>query len=392
MVKKMRLKFFFVTSAIVVVMIIIFCGTIIITTKVRNNNEAQNSLDRIVNMFENFSGEAGENVRLQMNDVRSFAVILDLQDPNIFVRKPEVSYYTDDEIKAYIKQIRDGKIPKYFLVETRTLPIGELIAWVDRTTEIKDFNSMTLTVCLVGVGGILVLLVLVWFLSFWIVRPAVQSLEKQKRFISEASHELRTPLTIISAGVELLQKQNKNGESKKWLDDIKQQAEKMTAMTADLLALSRLEEVEIEKAEFDLSQTILKEVLSFESVAFEQGKEIDCDIQEGIIYKGNPKDLRQAVAILCDNAIKHSDKKAFIKVVLKQQNARNTLTVINTGGELTESELPFIFERFYRGSESRSNTQGTGLGLTILKTLAEQNDWKIDTKLNHDKIVFSITF
>jgi len=392
MIKKMRLKFFFVTSAIVVAMIIIFCGSIIISTKVRNNNEAQNSLDRVVGMFENFTGESGETVRLQMNDVRSFAIILD--SDNKIIRKPNVSYYTDQEVDSYVEQILAGSIPKYFLVAQKSIESGKLIAWVDRSIEVKEFNSLTLTVCLVGVGGILFLLVLVWFLSFWIVRPAVQSLEKQKRFISEASHELKTPLTIISAGVELLQKQKgNNADTKKWLEDIKLQAQKMAVMTNDLLSLSKLGETEIQPTEnFDLSQVIEKCVLSFESVAYEQGKELLNDIEQNISYKGNAVAVGQAVSILCDNAIKHSNDKAIIKVTLKRQNGRICLSVINTGEGIKESELPFIFDRFYRGSDSRAETQGTGLGLAILKTLAEQNNWKYDVKVDTDRTMFTVTF
>jgi len=343
-------------------------------------------------MFENFTEDSGEGVRLQMNDLRSFAVILDSN--NDIIRKPNVTYYTDQEIKTYIAQIINGKAPRYFIVSQKDIESGKLIAWVDRSIETKEFNSLTLTVCLVGMGGILILLVFVWFLSFWIVRPAVQSLEKQKRFISEASHELRTPLTIISAGVELLQKQKGNNtDTKKWLADIKMQTEKMTVMASDLLSLSRLGETpEAPKTDFDLSQEIEKCVLSFESVAYEQGKELLHDIDQDILYKGNAVAVGHAVSILCDNAIKHSNDKAIIKVTLKKQNGKIYLSVINTGDGIKESEMPFIFDRFYRGSESRAETQGTGLGLAILKTLAEQNDWKIDVKVHTDKTVFSILF
>jgi len=391
MIKKMRLKFFTVTSAIVVAMILIFCGTIIITTKIRNNSEAKSSLNRIIGMFEVIPDETGETVKLQMNDIRSFAVILD-SDNNI-IKKPNVSYYTEQEVDNYITEILNGNTPTHFLITKKSLPSGEiLVAWIDRSVEIKELNSLTLTVSLIGASSIFVLVVLVWFLSFWIVKPARTSLDRQKRFISEASHELKTPLTIISAGVELLQKQKGNNtDTKKWLGDIKRQSEKMSDMTAALLSLSKLDETNTAiKTEFDLSQTILKEVLSFESVAYEQGKEFLHEITESIIYKGNANAVMQAVAILCDNAIKHSGDKAIINVTLKKQNGKNVLTVANTGSKINNDEIPFLFDRFYRGSEARSETQGTGLGLAILKLLAEQNNWKCDVKVENEKTIFTI--
>ena len=228
-----------------------------------------------------------------------------------------------------------------------------------------------------------------WLLSYWIVNPAKQSLQKQARFISEASHEIKTPLTIISAGLELLGSEKLSPSAKKWLDDIKMQTGKMTTMTNDLLEMSKLNEGNvIETNEFDLSSTVLSSTLNFESVAFEQGKTFKTDIQNGVIYKGDPQAISQAVSILCDNAIKHSDDNSDIEIKL----VGKVLTVSNFNSVIRQSELPLLFERFYRGSESRAKTQGTGLGLSILKDLADKNNWRIDVKKDSKKILFTVTF
>jgi len=149
----MRLKFFFVTSAIVFVMIVVFCSSIIISTRIRNNSEAQGSLARIVNMFENFTGDSGENVRLQINDLRSFAVILD--ENNEIIRKPNVTYYTDEQIETYIERILNGNAPSYFLISQRDIETGKLIAWVDRSIEAKEFSNLVLTVSLLVLAVLL---------------------------------------------------------------------------------------------------------------------------------------------------------------------------------------------------------------------------------------------
>ena len=395
MIRQTRLKFFVVMSAVVVLMIALLCGTILVSTKVRDNSEARNSLERTISIFGSAPEEGSGPIILQIRDFRdllSFVVMLDF-DNNI-IKQPNATYYTEQEVNDYVARILNNDIPKHFLVIQKNLTDGKLIAWVDRSFEAENFNSLVLIVLLIGCVGILMMLIGAWFLSFWIVRPTISSLEKQKRFISEASHEMKTPLTIISAGVELMEEQTANtADTKKWLNDIKTQTEKMATMASNLLALSRLEEEpQIIKTEFDLSQEVLKTALTFESIAYEQRKDLIFDIDENIKYKGNSNAVAQVLTILCDNALKHSDKKAVVKVSLKNRMWETILSVINTGGHISETEIPLLFERFYRGSESRTETQGAGLGLAILKTLAEQNGWKIGVQVNSDQTVFSLTF
>jgi signal transduction histidine kinase len=237
-------------------------------------------------------------------------------------------------------------------------------------------RSLLLTVLSIGGGSLAILLTLAWFLAYWIVRPTKLSWQKQQRFISEASHELKTPLAIISAGVDL-----------KKYQEVKKQVDSMNILITDLLTLSKLDEAnKIEKQEFNLSQTILTETLSFESLAFEQTKNIVTEIDEDIKYKGNAANVVQALKILLDNAIKYSDEYSDIVVKL----TKTILSVSNTGAKITERELPFIFERFYRGAESRGEIDGTGLGLSILKNFADINNWKLHAELEGSRITFII--
>lgn len=406
MIKKTRLKFFAVTSGISVLIIIIFCGTIIITTRLRDLADARKVLDGIVWAFENrlpameipddiLPKEKQDETRIKINDFRTFVIKIDYSGMIDKSSLPKTSYFTEEEIENYVERILGNNKLSGFLVVQKDSLGGKIIAAMDISIENEAFNRLLLMVLFLGTGGILVLLILIWFLSYWMVKPAEQSLAKQKRFVSEASHELKTPLTVISAGVELLQKEKGlSSDAKRWLADIKSQAKKMTKMTTDMLSLSKIEEQpERSDAEFDLSGVIHTTALTFESVAFEQDKSFICDnIEEGIQYKGNIKDVCKAIQILCDNAIKHSSEKAIIKIDLKKQNGKTILSVMNTGGNIIEEEIPLLFERFHRGSESRAQVAGAGLGLAILKTLAQQNGWKYDVKVNGDKITFSITF
>jgi signal transduction histidine kinase len=366
----MRLKFFFVTATIVFVMISVFCGAILISTRIRNTSMANDILERTAKSLDRPDGNFNFQLRL---DMRVFAVRTDSNNAIVFYYLSR--NYTEEEMQTIIANHPNNY--KFFEHQTAN---GKIIVGMDTSIDDEAFNQLTLTVLFIGGGALLILLVLVWFLSFWIVRPAEQSLEKQRRFTSEASHELKTPLTVVSTGIELLQGKKQTDETKKWLDDIKRQTERMAVMTNDLLTLSKLDETKaVTRAHFNISQVTEKEILAMEGVACEQGKQIECDIEKDLIYNGDTKAVIQAVTILCDNAIKHSAGKE-IKVTLKKDK-RLTLTVSNKS-DLGADELPYIFERFYRGKEARAKASGTGLGMSILKTLADKNNWKL--KVNID--------
>lgn len=412
MIKKTRIKFFGVTSGIVAAMIILFCGLILGTTRMRDMAGARDILDRVMNTFENRLLNDGEEfpggnelpgppeglnpdgTRRQISDWRTFVV--KVNESGTVIVEPTTTNFTLEEIQGYVNKIREKGELKDFIIKQKNIEGGKIIAAIDVSEQNAAYGKLMLIVLLTGTGIIIVLLILIWFLSFWMVKPAEQSLAKQKRFISEASHELKTPLTVASAGLDLLQKDKGiSKEGKKWLDDVKAQIKKMTRMTTDLLSLSKIDEHQTKdrvSAEFNLSGVIHTNVLTFESVAFEQGKKLVCDIQEDIRCEGNIKDVYKAIEILCDNAIKHSDEKSKIIVSLKKQGSRPILTVMNKSSTINQDDLPLLFERFYRGSESRALVPGTGLGLAIFKTIAEQNDWKIDVKFVDKNISFILTF
>jgi signal transduction histidine kinase len=192
----------------------------------------------------------------------------------------------------------------------------------------------------------------------------------------------------------LIQKSEDEAANKARLKIIKEQTDKMSVMAAELLTLSKIDETEtkVMTTQFDISQMTLTEILSCESVVFEHNKVLDYETGKDIIYKGDAGAVRQAVGILCDNAIKHSDEGGVIEIRLKKQGTKPALHISNTGSTVKEEEIPMLFERFYRGSESRAEVDGSGLGLAILKALAEKNGWELDVSTSGDKITFSIIF
>ena len=144
-------------------------------------------------------------------------------------------------------------------------------------------------------------------ITSWIIKPVIETFKKQKQFITDASHELKTPVAVIMANAEALENEP---EETKWLENIKSESERMNELISNLLDLAKLEngaKTEEYKTE-DISKTIEREVLTFESLMYENQIKLTYNIQENIKLNCNNVQIKQLIAILLDNAIKHSEK------------------------------------------------------------------------------------
>ena len=211
---------------------------------------------------------------------------------------------------------------------------------------------------------------------------------KQKQFISDAGHELKTPVAVIGANVEMLSREIGKNE---WLANIRYENERMGFLVKQLLDLSRAENREALMERVDLSRTVTGETLAFESLAFDHGKTIQSDIEEGICISGNQEQLAQLTSILLDNALRHS-KGNEICISLKLHGHAAVLDVINEGDEIPPEKLEHLFDRFYRIDEARnSEGQHYGLGLSIAKAVTEKHRGSIIVSCRDGKVRFEVS-
>ena len=286
------------------------------------------------------------------------------------------SQETVNDILELNKNLQSGSTGKVFFCAT-TFPQGTLIVALDMTEYLLVVRAL--------INKILVLLLIFYALvsllicasSIKVFRPLQESVFRQRQFISDAGHELKTPLTIISASCDVLSKTDDN----KYVQNIAEQAKRLEFLVNDMLTLARIDEEKfmVVKEDFLLDGVVCECVLPFEETAFECGKLFIVDVDENIEMKGDPKVVKTIVNILMDNAFKYSQDKGVIKVSLKVVNNKRVLTVFNTGSEILDENSNKIFERFYRGDDSRSRELGgNGLGLAIVKNLCSLNGYTVN--------------
>ena len=255
------------------------------------------------------------------------------------------------------------------------------ILFLDCGRKLDAFRSFLFASIAISLLGYIVVLLLIAFFSDRIVRPIAESYEKQKRFITDAGHELKTPLTIISADVDVLAMDLGENE---WLEDIQKQTKRLTALTNELVFLSRLEEADspLSLVEFPFSEAVSEAASSFQALAQTQNKDFQCNIQPMLSLKGNERAIQQLVSILLDNALKYSPEGGVVRMRAEKQNKTLLLSVGNTTEEpLSKELLPLLFERFYRTDPSRSaQTGGYGIGLSVAKAIAETHNGKIQAR------------
>jgi two-component system sensor histidine kinase MprB len=195
------------------------------------------------------------------------------------------------------------------------------------------------------------------------LRSLASSRERQQRLIADAGHELRTPLTSLRTNIELLAADAQSGmlkpdDRREILGDVSAQLAEFTTLIGDLVQLARDDRVAPSPEPIDFRDVVNNAV----ERARRRGKGLIFDVELNPLYViGEADTLERAVTNLLDNAVKWSPPGGTIRVQLEGDRLR----VADQGPGISDADLPFVFDRFFRSETSR-NTPGTGLGLSIV--------------------------
>lgn len=294
----------------------------------------------------------------------------------------------DRDLEKGIRKIYIGDL--YFSDYSYSFEQENRIVIVDNTPakiRLISFAKKNLIITLIMEAFVLISSVK---LTLWIVKPAEESLNKQKQFTEDASHELKTPLAIIMANVDNLEA---SPENSKWIYNIKSEADRMNKLIMQLLDLAKIENKKHEDyVEENLSKIVEKSVLTFESLTFEKNIKLETNIEENINLKCNSDDIKQLMTILIDNAIVHSfEEDGKIIVDLSKEKNEIILKVSNRGEPIPKEEEEKIFERFYKRDNSRNrDANNYGLGLAIAKSIVEIYNGKITAHSENEYTTFKV--
>lgn len=192
--------------------------------------------------------------------------------------------------------------------------------------------------------------------------------DKRQQFVSAASHDLKTPLALIGGYAEAIAQDISPEENARYLAAIEQETARMNGLVREMLDYTRLDRTDELKNRKTLNLTALVRDMLTEYAPLFEKRRLTADIADGVRIRGDETLLRRAVGCLLENAAKYSPENGRVSVRLT--NSRNhLLTVENDCEPIPETELPRLFEMFYRGDKARDRAGGHGLGLAILQKI-----------------------
>jgi len=200
-----------------------------------------------------------------------------------------------------------------------------------------------------------------------------------RQFIADASHELRTPLAAISGYTELTRREELSPDVEHSLTRIASQTVRMTALVEDLLLLARLDAGRpLERGEVDLTRLVVDAVADAHAAGPDHRWQLAVPDQP-VVAPGDSSRLAQVLANLLANARTHTPPGTAVTITLTAEPSWAELSVTDDGPGIAPGLLPHIFERFARGSTSRSRDNGsTGLGLAIVRAVVAAHHGTVD--------------
>ncbi len=212
----------------------------------------------------------------------------------------------------------------------------------------------------------------------------------RKQFVANASHELRTPIFSLGGFVELLEDEDPSPEERaEFVHTMREQIERLTKLTTDLLDLSQLDAgaIIVKADSVDLSALVRDVALEFGPRADLHGSRLELRRpSRPVVARADPERVRQITRILLDNALTHTPEGTKVTVTANSVNHRVELTVSDEGPGIPQRAQGRIFERFYTAETG----DGSGLGLAIARELAQRMRGRISITSNKRFTAFTL--
>lgn len=279
---------------------------------------------------------------------------------------------------------------RYLRVPERTG--GASIYFLDEQMLASALHTFRINSIVVAVIGFLAVSGLIILFSGRVIRPFVENIRLQRRFITDAGHELKTPLSVISANADIIELTQGKSE---WTASIHRQVLRMNALISELLKLATMEERPIHREDdVDLRHLLTDAIDSFKPMATHEQITLRTHLPEHpVIIKGDGQSLANLFSVLIDNAIKYAPEGATIDLALHPRSKAGAhFRITNPALHPPDpQELNRLFERFYRADESRSRAGGGfGIGLSMAKAIVHAHHGQISASCDGTSVSFDI--
>lgn len=415
MIKKVHLRLTLlctaVTGAIVIVMTLLYLY--VSESNMRENNyyAFQNDMNNIVNGLQNQSVlsnyylaslEAGGRYLVFIEDNGTpllYGNIVENEDRMALLDKVKAYYETTFKISS---ASQSSTLSSYHFEFIYTLPEdvfsmgkdfyacvayipsgnGGLTAYIlaPVSSFYKQLAGQRLLFAFINLLALVALYLFFYRFTKHLLKPVVESQEKQNSFIASASHELRTPLSVILSCAALIPDSNKE-KQEQFCHTIKQEGSVMKRLLTELLSLADFDsrKTELHREAHELDTLILNCVETFEPMAKEKNIRLTSALPDDSLphCTCDKHKIEQLLSILVHNAISYTNEGGSIQVSLKYMKKHFIISVADTGIGISDEDKKRIFERFYRADASHNAKEHFGLGLSIAQTIVKEHRGKL---------------
>ena len=292
----------------------------------------------------------------------------------------------------------------FISLEKQNREMTELrLSRIDQATHDKESAAMVIldqqerdTTKYIAEGITFLVLILIGaYFVYRAMRRQIHYASVQRNFMMAITHELKTPIAATRLSVEtLLYRDLKADQQKKFLQSALAETDRLNSLTSNILLAAQMEEktYHASKERLNLSQIVHKVADDYKRRL--PDREIIKQIEEDINIEGDPVLLEMVFSNLIENALKYSPKEKPVLVSLKQEGKHINGMVCDEGQGIADSEKEKIFEKFYRGGdEATRKTKGTGLGLYLVRKIAEAHHGRVFVKEHaHSGTTFVVQF
>jgi two-component system OmpR family sensor kinase len=314
--------------------------------------------------------------RTYPRDERFTSAIYDIEYYKIFSLNEEEPQNFFNEIETVNGKIHYIKDLDVFYLGARylVLEIDDDGAWRQEALQ---------RIALYATGSFLLLIILGIYLARLFVAPMRNAILLLDRFIADTTHELNTPLSTILTNIELMEFETLSERNRKKLERIAAAAKSVSVLYRDLtyMVLERARKVRIEPLQAD--RLVRERIRYFETLAQQKRVGFELTLHRVCVF-ADKKDMERLTDNLLSNAIKYNRRGGKVRVELTS----HMLRVSDTGIGIDETRLPLLFDRYMRFSRQEG---GFGVGLSIVKDIAERYGWNIDVaSVKGEGTVFSV--